>query len=126
MSFSAVVPKLTRQLRRKLNALADELNKRLEEIASNYIQKQTKASWSQGPRLFVLNPDKQKRRNGNTYGLFDGHRFCEPGKTDLKDPSAWFFGTLDKDSLEKRHIGAETLKQYDISNCDSDPKYEPT
>ena len=124
MSFSAVVPKLTRQLRRKLNLLGDDLNKRLEEVANSYIQKQTKVSWSQGPRLFVLTPDKQKRSNGETYGLFDGHRFCEPGRTDLKDPSVWFFGTLDKDSLEKREIEAETLEQYDTSSCHTDPKYE--
>lgn len=123
MSFGAIVPKLTRELRKKLNLLANDLNRRLEGVVENYIQKQTKASWSQGPRLIGLNPDNLTRSNGETYGLFDGHRFCEPGKTTLRDPSVWFFGTFDKDSVEKRHVGLQTLQQYDASKCEKDPKY---
>ena len=101
-SFSLIEPRLTRELRTKMNVLANDLNQRLEEVAANYIRKQTTASWSQGPRLFGINPDKLRRSNGEIYGLFDGHRFCEPGVTDLKDPSVWFFSTFAGDSVAKR------------------------
>ena len=102
-TFAIRNPKLTRALRRKMNNLADALNKRLEEVAANYIRKQQgKASWSLASRLIAINPDKLTDENGKTYGLFDGHRFCEPGVTNLKDPSVWFFGTFSPDSLQKR------------------------
>lgn len=73
--------------------------------------------------MFGLNPDNLTSSNGETYGLFDGHRFCEPGKTNLSDPSVWFLGTLDKDSVEKPQVEVETLKQYDTPDCERDPKY---
>ncbi|KAL9028865.1 MAG: hypothetical protein Q9196_002819 [Gyalolechia fulgens] len=102
-TFAIRHPKLTRTLRGKMNNLSDALNKRLEEVAANYIRMQRgKASWSQASRLVAINPDKLTDEDGNTYGLFDGHRFCEPGVTNLKDPSVWFFSTLSHDSLQKR------------------------
>lgn len=102
-TFAIRNPKLTHSLRRTMNNLADALNKRLEEVAANYIRRQQgKASWSQASRLITINPDKLTDEDGKTYGLFDGHRFCEPGVTDLKDPSVWFFGTFSHDSLQKR------------------------
>lgn len=102
-TFAIRNPKLTRTLRGKMNNLADALNKRLEEVAASYIRKQDgKTSWSQASRLIAINPDKLTDDDGKTYGLFDGHRFCEPGITDLKDPSVWFFGTFSHDSLQKR------------------------
>lgn len=116
-------PKLTRELRSNMNSLADALNKRLGEVVNSYIQKQSAASWSQGPRLIGLNPDNLTRDNGETYGLFDGHRFCEPGLTHLRDPSIWFFATYDKDSVAKRDVGLEILEQYDSANCGKNPRY---
>ena len=102
-TFAIRNPKLTRTLRGKINNLADALNKRLEEVAANYIRRQHgKASWSLASCLITINPDKLTDEDGKTYGLFDGHRFCEPGITDLKDPSVWFFGTFSHDSLQKR------------------------
>ena len=116
-------PKLTRELRSNMNSLADALNKRLGEVVNSYINKQTKASWSQGPRLIGLNPDNLTRENGETYGLFDGHRFCEPGFTRLRDPSIWFFATYDKDHVSKRDVGLEILEQVDSANCGKSPRY---
>ena len=116
-------PKLTRELRSNMNSLADALNKRLGEVVDSYIRKQTKASWSQGPRLIGINPDNLTRESGETYGLFDGHRFCEPGFTRLRDPSIWFFATYDKDSVSKRDVALEILEQYDSANCRKDPRY---
>lgn len=102
-TFALVNPRLTRAVRGKLNSLADALNQRLEEVANNYIRKQQgKASWSQGSRLIAINPDRLTNDKGETYGLFDGHRFCEPGVSNLRDPSVWFFATIAKDSLRKR------------------------
>ncbi|KAI4238686.1 MAG: hypothetical protein LQ349_000929 [Xanthoria aureola] len=102
-TFAIRNPKLTRTLRGKMNNLADALNKRLEEVAANYIRRQHgKASWSLASCLITINPDKLTDEDGKTYGLFDGHRFCEPGITDLKDPSVWFFSTFSHDSLQKR------------------------
>lgn len=102
-TFALVNPRLTRTLRGKLNSLADALNTRLEQVAQNYIRKQQgKLSWSQGSRLIAINPDRLTNSNGETFGLFDGHRFCEPGVTSLRDPSVWFFATIAKDSLQKR------------------------
>ncbi|KAL8858819.1 MAG: hypothetical protein Q9178_004736 [Gyalolechia marmorata] len=110
-TFAIRNPKLTRALRGKINNLADALNKRLEEVAANYIRRQQgKPSWSQASRLIAINPDKLTDEDGKTYGLFDGHRFCEPGITDLKDPSVWFFGTFSRDSLQKRE-GSTSKRQ---------------
>ena len=95
-------PKLTQSLRRELNDLSDQLNSRLEDIVTSYAQKQAlKPSWQHGARLIGLNPDKQTRSDGSTYGLFDGHRFCEPGATKVEDDNVWLFGTLDSDALQK-------------------------
>lgn len=106
-SFALINPKLTRALRGKLNSLADALNQRLEEVSQTYIRKQAgKTSWSQGSRLIAINPDKLTDSDGGTYGLFDGHRFCEPGMSNLRDPAVWFFGTLAKDSLGRREEAA--------------------
>ena len=117
-------PKLTRELRSNMNSLADALNKRLGEIVESYIRKQTKPSWSQGPRLIGLNPDNLTRETGESYGLFDGHRFCEPDVTRLRDPSVWFFATYDKDSVSKRDLELEILEKYDSASCRKSPRYK--
>ena len=93
-------PKLLKLRRQRINALVDLMNGRLEGIAESYIRKQQgKSSWSQGSRLIAINPDRLPKADGSgTYGLFDGHRFCEPGHTELEDDSVWFFGTIDHDS----------------------------
>ncbi|KAL8847278.1 MAG: hypothetical protein Q9221_007677 [Calogaya cf. arnoldii] len=109
-TFALINPRLIRTLRVKLNNLADSLNARLEQVAQNYIRKQAgKPSWSQGSRLIALNPDKLTNSAGQTYGLFDGHRFCEAGVSGLRDPSVWFFATVAKDSLEKREEWVDDL-----------------
>lgn len=107
-TFALINPRLSRSLRGKINSLADALNARLEEVAANYIRKQQgKASWSQGSRLIAINPDRLTNDAGETYGLFDGHRFCEPGMTQLRDPAVWFFATLAKDSVQRRAVEVE-------------------
>lgn len=122
-SFGIATPSLTREVRTNMNVLADELNQRLQDIAEKYIQKQSGKSWSQGSRLITINPDKLQNDKGETYGLFDGHRFCEPEIKDLTDPRIWFFGLLDTDSLQKREMRVEALEQFDTDECDRDPKY---
>ncbi|KAL8894737.1 MAG: hypothetical protein Q9192_004091, partial [Flavoplaca navasiana] len=58
-TFAIRNPKLTHTLRRKMNNLADALNKRLEEVTANYIRRQHgKASWSLASRLITINPNK--------------------------------------------------------------------
>lgn len=94
-------PPLTRAVRKQLNDLSDQLNARLEGIVSSYNQLlQSKPSWSSGPRLIGINPDKIQRSDGSTYALFDGHRFCEPGATEVENDNVWIFGTLDDDALQ--------------------------
>ncbi|KAG8525317.1 uncharacterized protein KY384_008961 [Bacidia gigantensis] len=89
--------KLTKSRRQLLNDLTDALNARLEEIAVNYIRlKVGRASWAKASRLITINPDKISTADGTgTYGLFDGHRFCEPGVRSLENDNVWFFGVLD-------------------------------
>ena len=82
-----------------MNNLADLLNERLEQIAANYVKlRQGRPSWNKGSRLITINPDKVPNANGTgTYGLFDGHRFCEPDAKELESDNVWFFGSLDHD-----------------------------
>ena len=93
-------PKLLKIRRQRLNQLADLLNGRLEEIANNYIQKKKgRPSWNPGSRLITINPEKIPNPSGTgTYAIFDGHRFCEPGATQLENSNVWFFGTVDQDN----------------------------
>lgn len=91
-------PYLSVQIRQRLNALADLLNARLQEIAERYIDLQRgRASWAKASRLITINPDKVRKPGGamGSYGLYDGHRFCEPGVTTLLSDNVWFFGVAD-------------------------------
>ena len=112
VTFSSPItgPRLKRVRRQRINQLVDLLNSRLEGIASNYIQKKVgRPSWSQGSRLITINPDKfpVAPNSTETYGLFDGHRFCEPDHVELENPNVWFFGTLDPDSPANNLTGVQ-------------------
>lgn len=102
VTFSGAItgPRLKQFRRQRINKLTDVLNNRLEEIAANYIKlRRGRPSWDNGSRLITINPDRIPNADGaGTYGLFDGHRFCEPGATELETDNVWFFGSLDHDS----------------------------
>ena len=130
-------PPLTRIVRERMNALADQLNSRLEEIAANYIKlQQGRASWAKTSRLITINPDKVPEADGSgTYGLFDGHRFCEPGATTLESDNVWFFGLADNDDTSdtpletpdtfKRGIDA-ALDEGAVNNGSNPIPFPPT
>ena len=98
-------PKLVKVQRKRINQMADLLNARLQTIADNYIKlKAGRPSWDKGSRLITINPDKFPKPDGSgTYGLFDGHRFCEPDVRhfwDLESDKVWFFGTKEHDDTK--------------------------
>lgn len=114
-------PKLTLELRKKLNDLTDQWNSKLYAHLLGYVWRKLN-----GPE------DDRWHRTRLFYGLFDnkdpysfnGHRFCEPGVEDPKfqDPSTWFFGVWgDQKDAE---VSADHFKTLDAASCASDPKYD--
>lgn len=87
-------PKLTRELRTKLNLLGMEFNWKMGEILYRFRDESP-----DNPRLYM----------GRLYAVsgdsgFDGHRFCEPGveKPDFKDDSIWLFALGADDASAKK------------------------
>lgn len=138
-------PKLTKNLRDQLNALSGRLNANLQAWAQEFSNakmggqvdngyKFPEEGWETGrPRLFFIDPDRQHDDIRNIdYGLFDGHRFCEPGVEDptFHDQSIWFFsGILVQDNpppanaQPQQLVGAEAFNMTDPKTCANDPQY---
>lgn len=114
VTFSAPIsgPRLKRIRRQRINQLVNILNARLQQIANNYIQRNIgRPSWGYGSRLIAINPDKMPiaPNSTKTYGLYDGHRFCEPDHVHIgvENPNVWFFGTIDRDSVGDSPTGVQ-------------------
>ena len=117
-------PKLTFDLRNKLNKLTDDWNTVLYAHLLGYVQQRLNKGRENAPdgwkftRLWYGDYDKS-----NQYS-FNGHRFCEPGVEDSKfqDPSTWFFGVWgDQNDAE---VSADHFANIDAASCASDPKYD--
>jgi len=126
-TFPGYRPPLTRALRQRLNRLAEDFNGRLEDIAERYLESKWPPGQPHAPgwvynRIFTVNPEKYY--NGHSYGLFDGHRFCEPNVQDpyFNDASIWFFGLNTDDASRK--VGASHFSNINAQSCQKDPKYE--
>ncbi|KAL2040114.1 hypothetical protein N7G274_007017 [Stereocaulon virgatum] len=130
-------PKLTLELRRKLNQLSDDLNTRLyltlisySNNRLNYSDRYTvvKNGWLR-QRAWFLNPDWHRLS-------FAGHRSCEIGNEDPQFGGAttWIFGVWgpQKDvgpddgntarSVDAE-VGAEAFAHIDAASCGQDPNY---
>lgn len=125
--FSEYRPPLTRALCQRLNRLAENFNDRLKDIAERYLE----SKWPSGQphasgwvynRIFTVNSEKYY--NGHSYGLFDGHRFCEPNVQDpyFNDASIWFFGLNTDDASWK--VDAFHFSNINAQSCQKDSKYE--
>lgn len=123
-------PKLTKELRARLNQLVTNLNAYLLWSVYRYtrLRKLVKdPSWmTEGKsRLYFLYPDFDPV---NDYeGALKDHRFCERGVEDetFKDQRIWFLGPswAEHDSSIGPTLGSFTA-QYDVAACASDTKYQ--
>ena len=115
-------PKLTFELRNKLNDLTDDWNRHLYVHLLEYLNRRM----NEGPepdrwhwtRMFYGNYDNKDRHS------FNGHRFCEPGVEDPQfgDPSTWFFGVWGDQN--DAGVSADHFRTLDAASCASDPKYD--
>ena len=131
-------PKLTLELRRKLNQLSDDLNGALyanllgyENDKLNNPGKETarKNGWLV-TRTFFANLDAHAPN-------FEGHRFCEKGVEDPQfgDAKTWILGVWG-DQLDvgpddgniagsaATTVGKEYFAQYNAAPCGQDPSYD--
>ena len=131
-------PKLTLELRRKMNQLSFDFNSALWAIALGYINQKLsqpdrdtaiRNGWIT-ERLFFGSLD------GGKHSVYDGHRFCEKGASDKQfgESTTWIFGVWgpQKDvgpdygntaSSAVTEVGAEAFAQIDASSCGQDPRY---
>jgi len=125
--FPGYKPKLTKDLREKLNLMADTLNEKLADIANAYVDSKQPpnvpdvdwpAGWQQN-RLWTLDPNLIDYH----FEQFYKHRFCEPGVEDPKfyDDSIWFFSPFANDAIQM--AGASYLANINAKTCQQDPKY---
>lgn len=133
--FSLSPPKLTLELRRKLNALSDEFNSKLYAHLLGYANDKLNQPDREGEgwliqRIWFADYD------GVRTSLFAGHKFCEPGveNSNFEDPSTWIFGvwgdqkdstaaTASSSSNSNSPATASDFANIDASSCTSDPKY---
>lgn len=103
-------PKVTNELRRKLNKMGDYARDKMKEFIDTYVKKQT---WVEN-RLFYL--------DGKDTRVYPGHRFCEEGVTKFNDPKTWFFRAFGDDTPTVS--AQDVLDEYDPDTCADDPKFE--
>jgi hypothetical protein len=115
-------PKLTFDLRNKLNKLTDDWNTILYAHLLGYVQRRlNKGTAPDGwlfTRLWYGDYDRSDKYS------FKDHRFCVPGVEDPKfqDPSTWFFGVWgDQKDAE---VSADHFANINAASCASDPKYD--
>lgn len=115
-------PKLTFDLRNKLNKLTDDWNTNLYSHLLGYVQRRlNKGTAPDGwlfTRLWYGNYDSTRSQYS-----FEGHRFCVLGVEDSKfqDPSTWFFGVWG--DQKDAGISADHFASIDAASCASDAKY---
>lgn len=121
--FSLSPPKLSLDLRKKLNTLSDDFNTRLYSHLLGYaFHKLNEPDREQQgwlvQRIWYAQYDSAKTN------LFNSHKFCEPGVEDSKfqDPSTWLFGVWGKQN--DAPATASDFSQIDASSCASDAKYD--
>ena len=122
-------PKLTFDLRNKLNQLTDDWNAILHAHLLGYANKKLNevgdGKW-EFQRIWFAAYDSRKQPQYS----FGGHLFCEPGVEDAKfqDPSTWIFGVWgkQKDTTSSEagdEVGPSAFASIDSKSCQSDPKY---
>ncbi|KAK2760199.1 hypothetical protein FQN54_002266 [Arachnomyces sp. PD_36] len=113
-------PKLTLELRKKLNNLTKFLNTHLFIWSIKYASDRLhdkRDPW-EVQRLFFGDYDAFDEYS------FSGHRFCEVGVEDPKfgDPETWIFGVWgDQNDAE---VSADYFAELDAGSCGSDARYE--
>lgn len=122
--FTISPPKLTLELRRKLNQLTDDFNVLLWTIVLSYANQKLSQDGAKEKgwlinRIFFGSLDTTDGSRS-----FEGHRFCELGVEDRKfqDPRTWFFGVWGEQ--DDTAVTASYFGNYDASSCASDPQYE--
>lgn len=114
-------PKLTLDLRKKVNTLTDDWNAKLYDHLVDYVQRRLNKGTAPDGWLFtrLWYGDYDKTRYS-----FNGHRFCEPTVEDSKfqDPSTWFFGVWG--GQKDAEVSADHFANIDAASCASDPKYD--
>lgn len=119
-------PKLTMELRKKLNDLVDKFNAVIKDSATEYIyHKQLQdllepdkhIGWREN-RLFVLDPDRV-----DGIPQFEHHRFCDEDITDpeFRHDRIWFFGPFAADAGEMAN--ATYFADIDPIACKQDSRY---
>ncbi|KAM0425423.1 hypothetical protein ACHAPT_009480 [Fusarium lateritium] len=102
-------PKLTKELRQKLNALGDELR----QTIINAVRDHDGYAPSNEFWYYV---------DENDQNVYPRHRFCEDGFTSFDDPNIWFFTPRGSDTTAM--TTQDVMNQYDPSTCKDDPRYE--
>lgn len=115
-------PKLTLDLRQKLNKLTDDLSSGLYAHLLGYANRKLHEAGRNGwliNRLWYGQYDNKPEYN------FDGHRFCEKGVEDPKfqDPSTWIFGVWGGQPDSTGQVRADYFANISATSCSSDPKY---
>ena len=127
--FPFYKPRLTRELRSRLNDLVDRFSVAIRQSAEEYtwykrleylLDPGKHPGWSQN-RLFVLNPDVI---DGSP--TFERHRFCEEGMTDPASASddIWFFSPFASDASQEAN--GSYFGGIDPVACKLDSRYNPT
>jgi len=118
--FTISPPKLTLELRRKLNQLTDDFNVLLWTIVLSYANQKLSQDGAKEKgwlinRIFFGSLDTTDGSRS-----FEGHRFCELGVEDRKfqDPRTWFFGVWGEQ--DDTAVTASYFGNYDASSCASD------
>ncbi|KAG8531788.1 uncharacterized protein KY384_003424 [Bacidia gigantensis] len=131
------MPKLTLELRRKMNQLSDDFNTKLQLLTFAYANNKMNFpdrgtavgnGWVRN-RLWFGNVDGHSQS-------FQGHRFCEPGDEDPKFglPTQWVFGVWgpqndvgpddgNRAATSNGEVGAEAFAHIDATACKNDPSY---
>ena len=117
-------PKLTKDLRHRLNRLAENLNSKIKFTINKYVKKHEelphdKGGWLQTRMYYMDEFDSE---------TYPGHRFCEEGKKTFDDEDIWFFVPEGNDS--PKNSVAQSLNttagdisvKYDASTCKDDPR----
>ncbi|KAF3480767.1 acetyl xylan esterase [Arthroderma uncinatum] len=135
-------PKLTKELRAKLNALTERVNTQIDHALTQWNWRATEYF-----RKDMQQPSFPSRPGLNSLVLiepndrFDGHRFCEEGVETFDDPSIWFFKLFGNDvpaentlteisteNFDDKVVNATSVADYfghvDTKTCGEDPSVQ--
>jgi hypothetical protein len=124
--FPGYKPLLTKDLRHRLNQLADSARTKMKFIINKYDREYKEPPHDQGgwveTRIFYMDEFDQD--------IYPTHRFCEDKKKTFDDESIWFFIPGGNDSPKTDTIStsnttaAEISANYAASSCKDDSRYD--